>query len=69
MKSIKRVMKPIKRAILNLPVFSAEQELLFQTRYEEGYDLPDLDYHQWLTIHHPESVSAEQPCILLHEIQ
>ena len=43
------------------PVFSAEQQLLFQTRYEEGYDLPDPDYHQWLTIHHPESVSAEQP--------
>ena len=29
------------------PVFSAEQELLFQTRYEEGNNLPD---HQWLTI-------------------
>ena len=43
------------------PVFSAEQQLLFQTRYEEGYNLHDPDYQQWLTIHHPESVSAEQP--------
>ena len=33
---------------------------IFQTRYED-YDLPDPDCYQWLTIHHPESVSAEQP--------
>ncbi len=26
------------------PVFLAEQERHFQTRYEEGYDLPDLVY-------------------------
>ena len=41
-------------------VFSAEQEELFQTRYEEGYDLPDPEYLHWLTIHNPESASADQ---------
>ena len=41
-------------------VFSAEQEQVFQKRYTEGYDLPDPVYRQWLTIHHPELVSAVQ---------
>ena len=41
-------------------MFSAEQERLYQTRYKVGYDLPDSDYHDWLTIHHPEFVSANQ---------
>ena len=33
--------------------FSPEQELLFQRRYEEKYDLPDPVYQQWLKIYHP----------------
>ena len=41
-------------------VFTAEQEQLFQRRYEEGYDLPDPHYRQWLTLHHPDSISSNQ---------
>ena len=33
--------------------FSPEQELLFQKRFEENYDLPDPVYQQWLKINHP----------------
>ena len=43
-----------------MQLFSAEQQQCFQTRYEEGYDIPDPEYLQWLAIHHPESVSADQ---------
>ena len=34
--------------------FSSSQEALFRKRYEEGYDLPDPVYRQWLAINHPE---------------
>jgi len=33
--------------------FSPEQEQVFQRRFEEKYDLPDLVYQQWLKIYHP----------------
>ena len=29
-----------------MQVFSAEQQQCFQTRYEEGYDIPDPEYLQ-----------------------
>ena len=29
-----------------------EQHRLFQTQFEEGYDLPDPDYLEWLRVHH-----------------
>ena len=32
--------------------FSEEQILLYQRRYEEGYDLPDRDYQRWLEMYH-----------------
>ena len=35
--------------------FSSSQEALFRKRYEEGYDLPDPAYRQWLAINHPDS--------------
>ena len=35
--------------------FSAEEEKKFRTRYENGYDLPDERYSQWLQKHHPSS--------------
>ena len=38
--------------------FSAEQEQLFQTRFEEGYDLMDPEYLCWLKVNHPDSVSV-----------
>ena len=35
--------------------FTAEQELLFKRRFEEGYDIfVDTDYVRWLKLHHPE---------------
>ena len=37
--------------------FSPEQELLFQKRFEENYNLPDPVYQQWLKINYP---TAEQ---------
>ena len=43
-----------------MQVFSVEQQQCFQTRYKESYDIPDPEYLQWLAIHHPESVSADQ---------
>ena len=33
--------------------FSAEQEKRFQRRYEEGFNIPDPLYLQWLKINHP----------------
>ena len=36
--------------VLNL---SPEKEELFQRRLEEGYDLPDSEYHEWLRVYHP----------------
>ena len=35
--------------------FSCEEERKFQTRYENGYDLPDERYFRWLQKHHPSS--------------
>ena len=34
---------------------SPEKSLLFQRRFEEGYDLPDEEYMEWLHENHPES--------------
>ena len=42
--------------------FSLEKEQLYQKRYEEGYDLPDPEYQQWLKLCHPvddDSTSSE----------
>ena len=33
--------------------FSADQEKLYQRRYEENYNLPDPEYLEWLKINHP----------------
>ena len=34
---------------------TSEKSLLFQRRFEEGYDLPDEEYMEWLHENHPES--------------
>lgn len=31
-----------------------EKEALYRARFEEGYDLYDPDYPQWLQVFHPE---------------
>ena len=38
---------------------NTKQHQLFQTRFEEGYDLPDRDYFEWLHVHHPESLPED----------
>lgn len=35
------------------PLFTAEQETLYKTRLEEGYDLEDPSFVAWLKINHP----------------
>ena len=41
--------------------FSDEREERFERRYQEGYDLPDPLYEEWLKRHHPESSQATLP--------
>ena len=43
-------------ALSNPITFPAEKEQLFKVRYEEGYDLYDEEYLQWLSIHHPDTI-------------
>ena len=38
-----------------VPRFSPEEIARFQVRFEEGYDLPDERYWQWVRMYHPES--------------
>ena len=40
--------------------FSPEQELLFQRRYEEYYDIPDPVYQQWLKIKYPTAAQGQE---------
>ena len=39
------------------PIFIVEEEMRFECRFEEGYDLFDPKYEAWLRIHHPESAN------------
>ena len=43
---------------LGSPLFSEQQETLFEKRYQEEYDINDPDYVAWLKIHHPCSISS-----------
>ena len=36
---------------------TTEKLILFNQRFEEGYDLPDEEYTKWLQENHPESIS------------
>ena len=36
-----------------------EKAALFQQRCEEGYDIPDDEYMQWLRENHPESITDQ----------
>ncbi len=33
--------------------FTAEENARFQKRHEEGYDVPDLRYDQWIEANYP----------------
>ena len=61
MKSINGVMKPIKRPIVNLQCSLLNNSCFFRQDMKVTTYQILIDYHQWLTIRHPESVSAEQP--------
>jgi len=37
------------------PLFSPEQEALYQKRFDENYDISDPSYVAWLKINHPEA--------------
>ena len=39
------------------PVFSEKQVALYQTRYEEGYNIDDPEYVEWLKQTHPEAAT------------
>ena len=52
--------QPIEKALvsnecLDTPTFTVEQELKYVRRYEECYDLADVQYEAWLKINHPHS--------------
>ena len=38
--------------------FTPEENSLYETRYKEGYDIPDPNYLSWLRIHHPDSACS-----------
>ena len=43
---------------LDVPIFTDSEWDLFETRVEEGYDLPPRGrYLQWLDMYHPELLS------------
>lgn len=45
--------------------FSLEEQVLFERRYEEGYDITtDVRYNAWLNLYHPTG-STSKPCHLL----
>lgn len=41
--------------------FTPQQIALYQTRYDEGYDLEDPEYSAWLKIYHPKKVNTSPP--------
>ena len=45
--------------------FTVEQEKLYQKRFEEGYDIDDSDYSEWLRFNHPDHNSDDQ-CLNAH---
>ena len=46
--------QPISEGEVQPMLFSPEKEILFQKRFEEGYDVQDEEYITWVRINHPE---------------
>lgn len=46
------------QAICGSPLFSIEQQELYEKRHQEGCDINDPDYMAWLKINHPCSISS-----------
>ena len=47
--------------------FSAEQEKKFQRRYEEGFNIADPEYLQWLEINHPSEEDNTDSFLQFHD--
>ncbi len=47
------------KEVLESPLYTPEQEELFERRFCEGYDLPDPEYEVWMRINHPIDVYSE----------
>lgn len=45
-------------------VFESDEMEVYQRQYDEGYDLPDQRYQQWVKMYHPESLSVESSALL-----
>ena len=52
---------------LDTPTFTIEQELKYARRYEEGYDLADVQYEAWLKINHPDSARPGNAQLVLKD--
>ena len=48
-------------------VFTEEQVAKFELRLEEGYDLPDPEYLQWLELNHPDALPSDRYDLTLNE--
>ena len=44
--------------------FTVEQEKLYQKPFEEGYDMEDSDYSEWLRFNHPDHSSKPNRSVL-----
>lgn len=51
----------VNASIFNEEPFSLEEELLFERRFEEDFDLPDTRYDAWLNLYHPEACISTVP--------
>lgn len=47
-------------------LFSSEENALYKQRFEEGFDMFDARYNEWLAIHHPEAVVCEDNALYPH---
>lgn len=43
------------------PVFDSGEMELYERRYEEGYDVPDKRYEQWVKMYRPKSTCPDSP--------
>ena len=47
----------VRRPTARVSTFSAEEIARYEARWEEGYDVPDERYKEWLSIYHPDRIS------------
>ena len=49
---------PSVKSVSTNATFSPEEEKLYYTHYEEGYDLPDAQYAEWVAVNHPKDAKS-----------